>query len=305
MAKGKPALGSGLGALIGAKQRREKSKPAKSDTSKDKSGDRGVEEVKIDRLQPSSLQPRREFDDSALEELVESIREHGVIQPLIVREKPDHLELIAGERRWRACQILKLKKVPVIRREASDQEVLEMALIENIQREDLNPIEEAEAYQRLAKEFKLRQNDIAKRVGKSRAAVANAMRLVDLDDEVKSHLKHGRITIGHAKVLLGLKEKSDQRETASEILRKNLTVRDTEKIVESIRNPVATGKTRVGGKQLKPSLAHVENLLRESFSTQVKLRHKPKKGRIEIEYYGEDDLQRLLDLWGVSDDDQR
>jgi ParB family chromosome partitioning protein len=241
-------------------------------------------------------------------ELVESIREHGIIQPLIVRKRNDKYELIAGERRWRAAEQLGLKEAPVIVREAADQEVLELALIENIQREDLNPIEEAVAYQRLSKEFGLKQEDIAQKVGKSRAAIANSMRLLELAPSVQSWLTQGRISVGHAKVLLGVKTHEEQTLLADAILRGNLTVRATEKVLASHlaqrSNPRsasrAAGNSTGGG--LPPALLHLQNRLQQYFSTHVALSHGEKRGKIEIEYYGNDDLQRLLGLLGLANE---
>ena len=240
----KSGLGTGLGALIGSPGKRTegstKSPFAPSERpSENEESDESVLEVDITRIQASTLQPRKHFREDQLSELVDSIREHGVIQPLIVRPaKDDQLELIAGERRWRACQrIGGLTKVPVIVRDASDKDVLEMALIENIQRADLDPVEEAEAYVRLSKDFAMRQEDIAKRVGKNRATVANAMRLLELDSDVQTHLAQGRLSVGHAKVLLGLKEHDQQRGAAETVVKQGLTVRATEKLLQQIQNP--------------------------------------------------------------------
>ena len=204
----KQALGKGLGALIGRVDKSDDvtASPVNADPEP---GDRVIS-ASLTEVIPSPLQPRKHFTDDALDELVDSIREHGVIQPLIVRRVGDKLELIAGERRWRACQKVGVATVPVIEREASDRDVLEMALIENLQREDLNPIEEADAYVRLAKDFGMTQEDIAARVGKNRATVANSMRLLDLATEAREHLIGGRISIGHAKVILAIKTKQEQ-----------------------------------------------------------------------------------------------
>ncbi|MFM8231431.1 MAG: ParB/RepB/Spo0J family partition protein, partial [Chthoniobacterales bacterium] len=213
----KPSLGRGLGALISPSKA-----AAAAIAAAEAAGDR-VQSVALTRVVPSPLQPRSNFAPELLTELVDSIRENGIIQPLIVREVGGLLELIAGERRWRAAGQAGLKEVPVIVREATDLEVLELALVENLQRSDLNPIEEAQAYARLANEFRLKQDDIAKKVGKSRAAVANTMRLLDLDAEVQGHLVQGRLTVGHAKALLGLRAAEEQRAVAAQILRKSLS----------------------------------------------------------------------------------
>src|SRR6266481_3783967 len=215
----KVVLGKGLGALINTP------KPPSLEP-----GDR-VERVALVEIVPSPLQPRKNFRSDQLQELVDSIREHGIIQPLIVRRVNGKCELIAGERRWRAATQLGLHEAPVIIRTASDQDVLELALIENLQREDLNPIEEATAFARLAKEFLLKQEDIARKVGKSRASIANSMRLLDLDPQVQSWLVQNRISVGHAKVLLSLKLHEQQSALAEEIIRRSLTVRAAEKLV--------------------------------------------------------------------------
>src|SRR5260221_3620094 len=239
----KAALGKGLGALITTRP----ASPIVSPTPAVEAGER-VQMVPLARIVPSPFQPRTDFHEEHLDELVGSIREHGIIQPLIVRARGDTLELIAGERRWRAALKIGLATAPIIVREASDRDVLELALIENLQREDLNPIEEARAFARLAREFSLRQEDIAQKVGKSRAAIANSMRLLDLDVEVQSWLTHDRISVGHANVLLSLKFHEEQRGLADEIIRRSLTVRAAEKLVAShFASNGATKPTRGGG----------------------------------------------------------
>lgn len=272
-----------------------------------------VQPLPLKEIVPSPFQPRSEFRGEHLQELVDSIREHGIIQPLIVRSRGGKFELIAGERRWRAAQQVGLKEAPVIVREAGDQEVLELALIENIQREDLNPIEEAMAYQRLAKEFGLRQEDIARKVGKSRAAVANSMRLLELAPDVQSWLTQGRIAVGHAKVLLGAKTHQEQSLLAETIVRQNLTVRATEKLLAA--HLASQGGSRPAGRAssssssssgggMSPALLNVQNRLQRHLATHVSLHHAEKRGRIEIEYYGSDDLQRLLTLLGLGNGDE-
>ncbi|MEO6740787.1 MAG: ParB/RepB/Spo0J family partition protein, partial [Chthoniobacteraceae bacterium] len=218
----KPALGKGLSALINPR--------VASPTPSVEAGER-IQTVPIDQIIPSPWQPRTEFRDENLQELAESIREKGVIQPLIVRRAGEKFELVAGERRWRAAQRVGLKDAPVIVREASDQDVLELALIENLQREDLNAIEEARAFQRLANDFHLKQEDIAQKVGKSRAAIANSMRLLDLHPQVQTWVVQQRLTVGHAKVLLSAKGHEEQLALAEESLRRGLTVRGAEKLV--------------------------------------------------------------------------
>jgi len=262
-----------------------------------------VRDVPIDQVVPSPLQPRTQFGESPLEELVESIRQHGVIQPLIVRAVNGKLEIIAGERRWRASGKLGLATVPVIEREASDRDVLEMALIENLQREDLNPMEEAVGFVRLAKEFSMKQEDIASRVGKSRASVANAMRLLDLHPDIQSHVAQGRLTVGHAKAILSIKDRDYQMVVADQVMRRHLTVRAVEKLAQSFLNralgePAESKKTAVS-REVDIHIRAITHRLREYLATHVAILHAAKKGKIEIEYYGNDDLQRLLDLIGL------
>ncbi len=292
----KPALGKGLGALIstpqggaGMPRLPALAQPAPGDV---------VNRVPLDQIVPSPLQPRKHFVPEQLTELMESIREHGIIQPLIVRRVDGKLELIAGERRFRASRELGLKEVPVIVREASDKDVLEMALIENLQREDLNPIEEARAYERLSREFSMKQEDIAKRVGKNRATVANAIRLLDLAMPVQDMVSSGKLTTGHAKVLLMLKSADAQVRAADEVLKKGFTVRATEKLTQGILNPPAP-KPVVDDTELTRAIETVEQRLMQHLSTNVTVKHGEKKGHIEIDYYGIEDLNRLLELMGT------
>ena len=303
----KKSLGKGLGALISGAARRF-DQPAGTIPPVENAGPTTaqsvVEMVPVERIVSSPMQPRKTFRDEHLDELMESIREHGLIQPLVVRRVHGHLELIAGERRFRASQKLGLTEVPVILREATDRDVLEMALVENLQREDLNPIEEAEAYCRLSQEFNMKQEEIAQRVGKNRATVANSMRLMDLTAESKSLLAQGRISTGHAKAILSLKTPELQNLIAAMIVRQSLTVRQTEKQVQNELEGRKTNHTRsksatTGHKSLDPHLAKIQNLLRDRLATRVEIHHGKEKGRIEIEYYGDDDLGRLLDELGV------
>ncbi|HEX4085739.1 MAG TPA: ParB/RepB/Spo0J family partition protein [Chthoniobacteraceae bacterium] len=292
----KVALGKGLGALINQR--------VASPTPAPELGER-VQMIKLSDIIPTPLQPRTEFRGEKLKELIDSIREHGIIQPLIVRQRLDQYELIAGERRWRAAREVGLEDAPVIIRAASDQEVLELALIENLQREDLNPIEEALAFSRLAKEFGLRQEDIAQKVGKSRAAVANCMRLLELHSEVQSWLAQDRISVGHAKVLLSLKTPDEQLLIAEMVVRQGHTVRATEKLVanhfatQGAERPTRSGGNGLRAQTLAPQFLHMQNRLQQHLATHVSLHHSDKRGRIEIDYYGKDDLQRILDLLGL------
>jgi ParB family chromosome partitioning protein len=297
----KPALGKGLGALI----RKQPGAPTQ-DAAAGVDGHGRAKEVAIDKVVPSPLQPRTTFIETPLDELVESIRQHGIIQPLIVRPVNGTYELIAGERRWRASKKLGLATVPVIEREASDRDVLEMALIENLQREDLNAIEEAAGYVRLAKEFSMKQDEIAARVGKSRASVANAMRLLDLHPDVQLLVAQGRLSVGHGKAILSIKDKDAQLLASDQILKKGLNVRAAEKLAQTF-DPAAgsdDGKPRAAASTPAAPDAHIralQNKLRDRFATHVAIHHGSKKGKIELEYYGDDDLQRVLDLLGLDD----
>ena len=298
----KQALGKGLGALIKKQPGTVSAEhaPVAPDDMK------RVRDVPLDQIVPSPLQPRTQFGETPLDDLVESIRQHGIIQPLIVRLVDGKFELIAGERRWRASKKLGLATAPIIEREASDRDVLEMALIENLQREGLNPMEEASGYVRLAKEFSLKQEEIAARVGKSRASVANAMRLLDLHKDVQALVAQARLSVGHAKAILSIKDHDLQLLVSDQILRKGLTVRAAEKLAQShlAGNAPATGDAKKPVTAPREAEVHIRaltNRLREAFATHVTIQHTPKKGRIEIEYYGDDDLQRILDLLGLPD----
>jgi ParB family chromosome partitioning protein len=292
----KPALGKGLGALINTRV----AAPAPAEEHGEK-----IQSLLLTDIIASPLQPRTEFRGEHLQELVESIRERGIIQPLIVRKVGAKYELIAGERRWRAATELGLKDAPVIVRQASDQEVLELALIENLQREDLNPIEEAAAYERLHRDFGMTQEEISKRVGKGRASVANAMRLLALHPDVQGYLKTGRISVGHAKVLLSVKTQEEQKLLAEEILRLGASVRVAEKLaarqIGHSGGKNASSKGKSPG-ELAPAIQRVQNLLMHRFSTRVVVNHSEKKGTIAIEYYGSDDLNRILSEIGVQTD---
>ncbi len=299
----KQALGKGLGALI----RKQPGSSSPQDAAAQGADGHGrAREVAIDKVVPSPLQPRTHFIDTPLDELVESIRQHGIIQPLIVRPVNGNYELIAGERRWRASKKLGLATVPVIEREASDRDVLEMALIENLQREDLNAIEEAAGYVRLAKEFSMKQDEIAARVGKSRASVANAMRLLELHSDVQLLVAQGRLSVGHGKAILSIKDKDAQLLASDQILKKGMNVRAAEKFAQGFAPGSGADESKPKGAASTPAApdAHIraiQNKLRDRFATHVAVHHGAKKGKIELEYYGDDDLQRLLDLLGIGD----
>jgi ParB family chromosome partitioning protein len=286
-------LGKGLGALIGA--------PTAAPRADVDSGEK-VHRINLASIAPSPLQPRKDFAHEALQELINSIRQHGIIQPLIVRQIGARIELIAGERRWRAAQEAGLTQVPVIIRSASDLEVLELSLIENLQRADLNPIEEAQGYARLSSEFGMRQDDIALKVGRSRAAVANAMRLLDLHPQVQAWLAQDLLSVGHAKVLLALKAPEEQLLAAETVLRRNATVRSTERLVaRQLGIGRSRRRQRAGGQTVTPSaIEDLQNRLQEHLATHVTVYHGERHGRIEIEYYGADDLQRIVTALGLT-----
>ncbi len=303
----KQALGKGLGALInnsGGKSLKQGVVTSPEESSETLAS---VTEIDITKVRSSPLQPRLHFVTGELDELMESIKHHGVIQPLIVRSVDGMMEIIAGERRWRASKKIGLKTVPIIERDASDREVLEMALIENLQRSDLNPMEEAQGYVRLAREFGLKQEEIAKTVGKSRASVANSMRLLDLHKEVQPMVAQATISVGHAKAILSIKDSNAQKIAAEEILRRKLTVRATEKFIQDFHRETKGEKRKSRSKnEITPEAAalyrQIQSRLRSKLATQVAITPGAKKGRIEIEYYGSEDLTRILEILGVSVD---
>jgi ParB family chromosome partitioning protein len=291
-------LGKGLGALIGTPS-------VATRTDAGESGER-VHQINLATIVPSALQPRKDFGREALQELIDSIRQHGIIQPLIVREAGAQFELIAGERRWRAAREIGLAEVPAIIRSANDLEVLELSLIENLQRADLNPIEEAQGYARLANEFGMRQEDIALKVGRSRAAVANALRLLDLHAQVQVWLAQDLLSVGHAKVLLALKAPEEQLLAAETVLRRNATVRGTERLVARLLGIGRRRKSRRAGAEpgvMATAVKDLQNRLQEHLATHVTIHHGDKRGRIEIEYYGNDDLQRIVTALGLAEQD--
>ena len=266
-----------------------------------------VQRVALSRVHPSPLQPRKVFPAETLRELADSIREQGILQPLLVRPRGDTFELIAGERRWRAAQLAGLAEVPVIAREADDHTLLEMMLVENLQRENLNPIEEAEGYAQLIEQFKLRQEEAAAKVGKSRTVVANALRLLKLPVEVQSWLKEGRLSVGHAKVILGLSQSEEQKLAAERVLKESMNVRQTETLVEQMQQRAAyIGIPAAAGGAAPPArdvhVADLERRLQEHLGAKVQLRYRQGKGRVEIRFYTDADLERLLALLGVNSD---
>ena len=313
----KPALGRGLGALLGGTS--QSAKPVLPSTAYPATtiatvtaappvDDRErVQRVPLDRVQPCPFQPRKDFTQESLRELADSIREQGIIQPLIVRKKGEHFELIAGERRWRAAQLASLTEVPVILREADDREVLELALIENLQRENLNPIEEALGYSELISTYQMRQEDVAVKVGKSRTVVANALRLLKLPADLQTYVRDSRLSVGHAKVILGLSIPAEQQLAAERIIKEGLNVRQTEELVTRLQQPAVevTAHTRNGAAVPVMRDVHVTNLenkLRERLGTKVQLRYRAGKGALDIRFYSDNELERIMQILGVSVD---
>lgn len=308
----KPALGRGLGALLGGTPALKAATPVPVATSVADAGpaaqtaDRErVQRVALSRIVPCPFQPRKDFSPEALGELADSIKEQGIVQPLIVRERNGHFELIAGERRWRAAQLAGLAEVPVILRQADDRAVLELALIENLQRENLNPIEEAQGYSQLVEQFQLTQEEVASKVGKSRVVVANTLRLLKLPAEVQSYLRDGRLSVGHAKVILGLTAESQQKSAAQRVVREGLNVRQTEALVARwlARASVTAGKTNPPAGPMRDShVTRLEDQLRERLGTKVHLRYAAGKGSLEIGFFSDAELERILQVLGISPD---
>ena len=293
----KKGLGKGLGNLIPESDKEaQKTKVVEKVVEKKVIVKEPAETiVKINEVEPNKNQPRRTFDEDALLELAESIKQHGVIQPLIVKKRDKYYEIIAGERRWRAAKMAGLKEIPIVIKDLSDQEIMEVALIENIQREDLNPIEEAQAYQRLIKEYNYKQDELAERVSKSRVAVTNSMRLLKLDERVQKMIIDDMISAGHARALLAITDSEKQYTIAMKVFDEKLSVRETEKLIKNL------------DKQVKPKVnttpendfiyRDIENKLKESMGNKVIIHNKDNnKGKIEIEYYSQDDFERIVDI---------
>ena len=253
--------------------------------------------VKITSVEPNRKQPRKNFDEDALQELADSIKQFGLLQPILVQDRKDHYEIIAGERRWRAAKLAGLKEIPVIIRDYSEQEIMEISLIENIQREDLNPIEEAQAYKRLLTEFNLKQDEVAERVSKSRAAVTNSIRLLKLSDEVQQMVIDDMISTGHARALLAVEDPEEQYSLAQQIFDEKLSVRDVEKLVKNLHKPAKPKK--LDDKTMQAIYLDIEEKLKQKLSTKVTVTSRGEgAGKIEIEFYNHDDLDRLLDMIG-------
>jgi ParB family chromosome partitioning protein len=306
----KPALGRGLGALLsGAPAAPKHSPPAvPGSESANAEGQTGVRRVSLQQIRPCPFQPRKDFSDESLRELADSIKEQGVVQPLIVRKKGSDFELIAGERRWRAAQIAGLTEVPILLRDVDDRTALELALIENLQRENLNPLEEALGFAQLIEQFQLTQELAAARVGKSRAAVANSLRLLKLPPAVQEQVRTGRLSVGHAKVILGLLSPAEQTTAATRILAKNLNVRQTEELIANWhQKPAADSPAPAGTTPVRPKrdihVADIENRLKQQLGTRVALRYREGKGAIEVHFFSDAELERLLQLLGVRPED--
>ena len=302
----KPALGRGLGALLGSAPAVAKPSPVSGAPPPPSGGggNEGVRHVSIKQVHPCRFQPRKDFTEDSLRELADSIKEQGIIQPLLVRQNGAEFELIAGERRWRAAQLAGLGEVPVLVREADDRAVLELALIENLQRENLNPLEEALGFAQLIEQFRLTQEEAAARVGKSRAAVANALRLLKLPPGVRDQVRTGRLSVGHAKVLLGLPTPVDQTAAAERVLTSSLNVRQTEELVAKWQPPLPVPVPGKPATPVAPSrdahMAEIESRLKQRLGTQILLRYRQGKGSIEVRFFSDAELERLLEILGVS-----
>lgn len=304
MAVKKAGLGKGLDSLIPSGTSKARSSSLMS-SSQEKQSVKVIEKivekpadmyVSITEIEPNREQPRKAFDEDALLELADSVKQFGVLQPILVQKKEDYYEIIAGERRWRAAKLAGLKKVPVIIKEFSDQEVVEISLIENIQRENLNPIEEAIAYKRLIEEFSLKQDEVAERVSKSRAAVTNSMRLLKLDERVRQMVIDEMISTGHARALLPISDGDQQHLVAMKIFDEKLSVRETEKLIKDLTMPKKKSEKKVDS-SMNAVYESLEERIKGILGTKASIHRSGKeKGKIEIEYYSQDELDRIIDL---------
>lgn len=284
MSSKKRGLGRGLSALIPDN--------IEADLLNTEESKEQVVELDINLIVPNKNQPRKEFEKVSLEELKNSIQQYGIIQPIVVRKVEDKYEIIAGERRWRAAREASFDKIPCIIKEVDEKEAIKLAIIENIQREDLNPIEEANAFKSLMNTYNLKQEEVAEAVGKSRSYVANSLRLLNLDEEIQDYISEGKISTGHAKALLGVRNKKDRLSIAKTIIDKKLNVRETEKLVSKSKRK-KTGKSTV---EKDPFIKEIEERLMSTLGTKVTLISSKKGGKIEIEFYNEEDLQRILEV---------
>lgn len=296
MVAGSRGLGKGLDSMI--PQKVMQTKDNKTDVRAKKNEDNVSREtlININQIEPNKSQPRRNFNEDTLHELADSIKLYGIIQPLILQKRDKYYEIIAGERRWRAAKVAGLKEVPAIVKDYSSQEIVEIALIENIQREDLNPIEEAIAFQKLINEYKLKQDEVAERVSKSRTAIANSMRLLKLDQRVQQMLIDDMISSGHARALITLEDGEIQYQIATKIFDEKLSVRETEKLVKKLLEPVKEEQDK--GKDLSFIYHDIEEKIKEIIGSKVQVKQKTEdKGKIEIEYYSKDEFERIIELF--------
>lgn len=301
-AKVSRGLGKGLDSLIpmgsGSSEKKAESKEENKE-SKDSKATETI--VKITQVEPNREQPRKNFDEDALQELADSIKQFGLLQPILVQDRKTHYEIIAGERRWRAAKLAGLKEVPVIIRDYTDQEIVEISLIENIQREDLNPIEEAQAYKRLLTEFNLKQDEVAERVSKSRTAVTNSMRLLKLCDEVQQMIIDDMLSTGHARALISIEDPEQQYTIAQKIFDEKLSVREVEKLVKDLNKPQKPKKESKEDKSLDIIYQDIEEKLKQTLGTKVEISSKGNgAGKLEIEFYNHDDLDRIIELLSKS-----
>ena len=297
MAKQTRGLGKGLDALIPQTGKSLQKGPSAGGSRGGKAEGEAIQKGRVTKVEPNREQPRKNFDEDALQELSESIKEHGVISPILVQDKKDHYEIIAGERRWRAAKLAGLKEVPVIVKHYTDQEILEISLIENIQRENLNPIEEAYAYKKLLTEFNLKQDEVAERVSKSRTAVTNSMRLLKLCDKVQQMVIEGMLSTGHARTLIGIEDPEQQYQLAMKIFDEKLSVRDAEKLIKNINKPVSHKNKKETDEALKIIYQELEEKLKQAVGTKVAIMAGENgTGKLEIEFYNHDDLDRISDL---------
>lgn len=280
------ALGKGLGALIPEEMQQGKSEEKKEVNNL----------VSINKIKSNNMQPRKLFDDDKIAELAESIKNHGIVQPIILKQDNDSYMIVAGERRWRAAKLLGLKEVPAIIMDLTDKDILEISLIENIQRQDLNPIEEALAYKRLIDTFKLTQDELGKRIGKSRVSITNLIRLINLSEAVQQYLIDGVITEGHGRVLLSISDERLQEEIARKVIDEKLSVRELEALIKSISRESKDVERK---RENNPYYKDVTEKLQNYFGTKVSISNKNNKGKIEIEYYSDEDLQRILEIINI------
>lgn len=276
----KKGLGKGLGALIPMIEEKD---------------EKNIQEIDIDEIKPNERQPRKAFDEEKIKELASSIKEHGIIQPVILRKIKSGYELVAGERRWRAARLAGVKKIPAVVKDLTDAEVMQIALIENLQREDLTPLEEAMAYKRLMEEFGMTQEELASRIGKSRSQIANMVRLLSLEEEIQVMINQGKITAGHARALLAVEDSKERIKIAKKIAEEKISVRETEELAKTIS--LKSGKrTKKEQEEINPALIHVTEQLQRALGTKVRIKGSERRGRIEIDFYSEDELERILEV---------